>query len=124
MGVRWVWRGGEVGWYRFLTVFFGRFSLLGVQACSGKEIHETVSSLCCGHAVSWLDTLVSITSTATVSGLEILESGFFGLSSSLFVRLKERRKDGDQGIPMKGERFPKLTLTCKEQGQHDEIPGR
>ena len=47
-----------------------------------------------------------------------------GISPSLFVGSKARRKDGDQGIPMKGERFPKLALTCKEQGQHDEIPGR
>lgn len=29
------------------------------------------------------------------------------------------------GIPMKGGgRFPKLALTCKEQGKHNEIPGR
>ena len=72
MGVFWVWRGGEVGWYKFLTGFY-RYGLLGVQGF-GEEWCSQQSVL---RPCSWLvDTLVSITSTATVSGREILESGF------------------------------------------------
>lgn len=46
-----------------------------------------------------------------------------GMSSSLFERSNEVRGKY-LGIPMKGRRYPKLALTCKEQGQHDKIPGR